>query len=178
MSRIGRKIIPVPPKVEISVANKLVSVKGPLGQLQWALKPGISVALSDGHLQVNREGNAPAVRALHGLVRAELHNMIAGVTKGYEKTLEMTGVGYKAQVQGQNIQLSVGYNQPVSFAVPKGIEVKVEKQTIIQLKGVDKRLVGQTAADMRAIKPPDVYKQKGIRYSGEVLRKKEGKTGK
>jgi large subunit ribosomal protein L6 len=160
------------------VANQVLSVKGPLGQLQWPLKPGISVALSDGNAQVNREGNAPEVRAMHGLVRAELANMIAGVTKGYEKTLEMTGVGYKAQVQGQNIQLSVGYNQPVSFPVPKGIEVKIDKQTIIMLKGVDKRLVGQTAANVRAIKPPDVYKQKGIRYSGETLRKKEGKTGK
>lgn len=178
MSRIGNKIIPIPPKVEISVANQVLSVKGPLGQLQWALKPGISVALSDGNVQVKREGNAPEVRAMHGLVRAELSNMIAGVTKGYEKTLEMTGVGYKAQVQGQNIQLSVGYNQPVSFPVPKGIEVKIDKQTIIMLKGVDKRLVGQTAANVRSIKPPDVYKQKGIRYSGEVLRKKEGKTGK
>ena len=178
MSRIGRKIIAVPPKVEVSVANQVVLVKGPLGQLQWQLKPGISVAASGGNVQVNREGNAPERRAMHGLVRAELNNMIAGVTKGYEKTLEMTGVGYKAQLQGQNLQLSVGYNQPVSFAVPKGIEVKIDKQTIILLKGIDKRLVGQTAANVRAIKPPDVYKQKGIRYSGEVLRKKEGKTGK
>lgn len=178
MSRIGRKIIAVPPKVEVSVANHVVSVKGPLGQLQWQLEPGISVAASGGNVQVNREGNAPETRAMHGLVRAELNNMIDGVTKGYEKTLEMTGVGYKAQMQGQNLQLSVGYNQPVSFTVPKGIDVKIDKQTIIQLKGIDKRLVGQTAANVRAIKPPDVYKQKGIRYSGEVLRKKEGKTGK
>lgn len=178
MSRIGRKIIAVPPKVEVSVANQKVSVKGPLGQLQWSLQPGISVAASDGNVQVNREGNVPAMRAMHGLVRAELSNMIDGVTKGYEKTLEMTGVGYKAQLQGQNLQLSVGYNQPVSFAVPKGIDVKIDKQTIILLKGIDKRLVGQTAANVRAIKPPDVYKQKGIRYLGEVLRKKAGKTGK
>jgi large subunit ribosomal protein L6 len=153
-------------------------VKGPLGQLQWPLKSGISVVVSGGTVQVSREGNAPEMRALHGLVRAELNNMIAGVTKGYEKTLEMTGVGYKAQMQGQNLQLSVGYNQPVSFAVPKGIDIKIDKQTIIQLKGIDKRLVGQTAANVRAVKSPDVYKQKGIRYSGEVLRKKEGKTGK
>ncbi len=178
MSRIGRKIIAIPPKVEVSVANQVVAVKGPLGQLQWPLKPGISVAVSSGNVQVGREGNAPEMRAMHGLVRAELSNMIAGVTKGYEKTLEMTGVGYKAQVQGQNLQLSVGYNQPVSFAVPKGIDIKIDKQTIILLKGIDKRLVGQTAANVRAIKPPDVYKQKGIRYSGEVLRKKAGKTGK
>jgi large subunit ribosomal protein L6 len=178
MSRIGRKIIAIPPKVEVAVANQTVAVKGPLGQLQWPLKSGISVVVSGGTVQVSREGNAPEMRALHGLVRAELNNMIAGVTKGYEKTLEMTGVGYKAQMQGQNLQLSVGYNQPVSFAVPKGIDIKIDKQTIIQLKGIDKRLVGQTAANVRAVKSPDVYKQKGIRYSGEVLRKKEGKTGK
>lgn len=178
MSRIGRKVIAVPQKVDVSVAGRTVSVKGPLGQLQWPLKAGIDVAVANGQVQVNRTGNDPAVRALHGLVRAELNNMIIGVTKGYEKTLEMTGVGYKALLQGQNLQLSVGYNQPVSFTVPKGVEVKVDKQTIIMLKGIDKRLVGQTASNMRAVKPPDVYKQKGIRYSGEVLRKKEGKTGK
>jgi len=178
MSRIGRKVIAVPQKVDVAVAGRTVSVKGPLGQLQWPLKSGIDVAVANGQVQVIRAGNEPSVRAMHGLVRAELNNMIAGVTKGYEKTLEMTGVGYKAQQQGQNLQLSVGYNQPVSFAVPKGIEVKIDKQTIILLKGIDKRLVGQTAANLRAVKPPDVYKQKGIRYSGEVLRKKEGKTGK
>ncbi|MBM4120229.1 MAG: 50S ribosomal protein L6 [Nitrospira sp.] len=178
MSRIGRKVIAVPQKVDVAVAGRTVSVKGPLGQLQWPLKSGIDVAVANGQVQVTRAGNEPSVRAMHGLVRAELNNMIAGVTKGYEKTLEMTGVGYKAQQQGQNLQLSVGYNQPVSFAVPKGIEVKIDKQTIILLKGIDKRLVGQTAANLRAVKPPDVYKQKGIRYSGEVLRKKEGKTGK
>lgn len=178
MSRIGRKAIVIPPKVEVSVADRMVAVKGPLGQLHWPLKPGISVVLSNGSLQVNREGDGPEMRALHGLVRAELNNMIVGVTRGYEKTLEMTGVGYKAQLQGNMLQLSVGYNQPVSFEVPKGIEVKIDKQTVIVLKGIDKRLVGQTAANLRAVKPPDVYKQKGIRYAGEVLRKKEGKTGK
>jgi large subunit ribosomal protein L6 len=178
MSRIGRKAIQIPPKVDVSVTDRIVTVKGPLGQLEWPLKPGIAVMLLNGSLQVNREGNTPELRALHGLVRAELNNIIIGVTKGYEKTLEMTGVGYKAQLQGQTLQLSVGYNQPVPFEVPKGIEVKIDKQTVIILKGIDKRLVGQTAANLRAIKPPDVYKQKGIRYAGEVLRKKEGKTGK
>lgn len=178
MSRIGRKAIVIPPKVQVTVADRMVTVKGPLGELHWPLKPGITVAVANGTVQVSREGDAPALRALHGLVRAELNNMIVGVTRGYEKTLEMTGVGYKAQVQGNTLQLSVGYNQPVSFEVPKGIEVKVDKQTVIMLKGIDKRLVGQTAANLRAVKPPDVYKQKGIRYSGEVLRKKEGKTGK
>lgn len=178
MSRIGRKPIAVPQKVEVAVAERVVSVKGPLGRLQWALKPGIDVAVVDGQVKVNRASNDQAARALHGLVRAELNNMIAGVTKGYERTLEMTGVGYKAQLQGQTLSLSVGYNQPVAYALPTGIEAKVDKQTVILIRGIDKRLVGQTAANVRAIKPPDVYKQKGIRYAGEVLRKKEGKTGK
>jgi large subunit ribosomal protein L6 len=178
MSRIGKKPIPLPPEVEVSVAGQTVTVKGPLGELTWQVQPGISVVASNGSLLVKRAGDTRQLRALHGLVRAELNNMIIGVTRGYEKTLEMTGVGYKAQLQGQTLLLNVGYTQPVSFEVPKGIEIKVDKQTVITLRGIDKRLVGQTAANLRAVKPPDVYKQKGIRYAGEVLRKKEGKTGK
>jgi large subunit ribosomal protein L6 len=115
---------------------------------------------------------------MHGLVRAELSNMIQGVTKGYEKAMEITGVGYKAQLQGREMSFNVGYINPVIFTVPQGIDVKVDKQTLVSIRGVDKRLVGQVAANIRSIKPPDVYKQKGIRYAGEVLRKKAGKTGK
>jgi len=132
----------------------------------------------DGRVQVSRSGDDADVRALHGLVRAELNNMIQGVTKGYERSLEITGVGYKAQVQGQTVNVSVGYTHPVEVVLPSGIQAKVDKQTMITIRGVDKRKVGQIAADFRRIKPPDVYKQKGIRYAGEVLRKKEGKTGK
>ncbi len=155
-----------------------VSVKGPLGRLEWPLAQGVSVTVADGRAQVGREGNDPHIRALHGLTRAELSNMIVGVTKGYEKNLEITGVGYKAQLQGQTLNLNVGYTHPVLFQIPKGIEAKVDKQTMITIKGIDKRLVGQAAANLRQIKVPDVYKQKGIRFVGEVLRKKEGKTGK
>jgi large subunit ribosomal protein L6 len=115
---------------------------------------------------------------MHGLVRAELNNMVQGVTKGYERNMEITGVGYKAAIQGRTMSFNVGYINPVQYPVPTGVDVKVDKQTLINIKGADKRLVGQVAANLRAIKPPDVYKQKGIRYSGEVLRKKEGKTGK
>jgi len=132
----------------------------------------------DGRVQVNRSADDAKVRALHGLVWAELNNMIVGVTKGYERTLEITGVGYKAQVQGQAVNLSVGYTHPVVFPLPAGIEAKVDKQTVITIRGIDKRTVGQVSANLRGIKPPDVYKQKGIRYAGEVLRKKAGKTGK
>jgi large subunit ribosomal protein L6 len=115
---------------------------------------------------------------MHGLVRAELSNMVQGVTKGYERNMEITGVGYKAAIQGRTMSFNVGYINPVQYAIPAGIDVKVDKQTLINIKGADKRLVGQVAANLRAIKPPDVYKQKGIRYAGEALRKKEGKTGK
>lgn len=178
MSRIGRKIIPIPSGVEVKVADHTVSVKGPLGRLEWRANPEISVASADGHVQVSRANDESNVKALHGLTRAEIQNMIVGVTKGYEKTLEITGVGYKAQVQGQKLTFNVGYTHPVEFALPKGIEAKIDKQTIITIKGIDKRMVGQVSANLRAVKPPDVYKQKGIRYAGEALRKKEGKTGK
>jgi large subunit ribosomal protein L6 len=178
MSRIGRKIIPIPAGVEVKVSDRTVAVKGPLGRLEWTLNPPISVTTVDGHVQVNRANEQTHTKALHGLTRAELQNMIVGVTKGYERTLEVTGVGYKAAVQGQKLSFNVGYTHPVEFPLPKGVEAKVDKQTIITVKGIDKRMVGQTAANLRAIKPPDVYKQKGIRYQGEQLRKKEGKTGK
>lgn len=178
MSRVGRKPIPIPAGVAVKVNDRLVSVKGPLGRLEWRVDSGIAVAVTDGHVQVVRSGDDAPLKALHGLTRAELNNMILGVTKGYERTLEITGVGYKAQVQGKTLNVSVGYTHPVVVDIPAGIEAKVDKQTVITLKGVDKRAVGQLAANLRGIKAPDVYKQKGIRYAGEVLRKKEGKTGK
>jgi large subunit ribosomal protein L6 len=178
MSRVGRKPIPIPAGVEVKTAAHVVSVKGPKGTLQWNVAQGVSVAVTDGHVQVSRATDESKMKALHGLVRAELNNMISGVTKGYEKTLEINGVGYKAQLQGQTMSLNIGYTHPVEFKLPKGIEAKVDKQTIITIRGIDKRLVGQVAANLRALKRPDVYKQKGIKYAGEVLRKKEGKTGK
>lgn len=178
MSRIGKQPIAIPGGVEVKVAGSTVSVKGPLGKLDWSLAPGITVSVEKSQVLVNRANEDRSVRALHGLVRAELNNMVHGVTKGYERSLEITGVGYKAQLQGRTMSFNVGYINPVVYQVPAGIDVKVDKQTLINIKGVDKRLVGQVAANLRAIKPPDVYKQKGVRYMGEVLRKKEGKTGK
>ena len=178
MSRIGNKPIPVPTGVDVNVSGSVVSVKGPLGKLEWMLKPGIGVTVDKGQVVVTRSTDERKIRAMHGLVRAELSNMVNGVTKGYERNMEITGVGYKAAIQGKTMSFNVGYINPVQYPVPAGIDVKVEKQTLINIKGADKRLVGQVAANLRAIKPPDVYKQKGIRYSGEVLRKKEGKTGK
>ena len=178
MSRIGKKPIAIPGGVEVKVAGSNVSVKGPLGKLDWAVARGVSVAVDQGQVVVSRSSEDRKIRALHGLVRAELNNMIHGVTKGYERSLEITGVGYKTQIQGRTMSFNVGYINPVVYQVPAGIDVKVDKQTLINVKGIDKRLVGQVAANLRAIKPPDVYKQKGVRFAGETLRKKEGKTGK
>ena len=178
MSRIGKKPIPVPPGVDVVVNGRTVTVKGPLGRLEWALVSEIQVSLTGDHVQVTRSSNDLKERALHGLVRAELNNMVLGVVKGYERSLEITGVGYKGQVQGNVMNLNVGFTHPIAYQIPDGIEAKIEKQTMITIRGIDKRKVGQVAADLRALKPPDVYKQKGIRYSGEKLRKKEGKTGK
>ena len=151
MSRIGRKPIPVPTGVDIKVAGQIVSVKGPMGKLDWRLTDGLSVGVTDGQLIVSRTGDARQLRAMHGLVRAELSNMVQGVTKGYEKAMEITGVGYKAQLQGREMSFNVGYINPVNFTVPQGIEVKVDKQTLISIRGVDKRLVGQVAANIRSI---------------------------
>lgn len=178
MSRVGRKPIPIPSGVEVKVADSQVSVKGPLGTLQWNVVEGIRVAVADGQVQVARKNDEPKYRALHGMVRAELNNLIHGVTKGYERTLEIQGVGYKGQVQGKKLSLTVGFTHPVEYALPDGIEAKVDKQTVVTVRGIDKRKVGQVAAHIRGLKAPDVYKQKGIRYAGERLRKKEGKTGK
>ena len=178
MSRIGKMPIAIPAGVEVKVAGPKVSIKGPLGKLDWALDEGLGAVVEGGQLLVSRSTEERNVRALHGLARAELSNMIQGVSKGYERSLEITGVGYKVALQGRTMSFNVGYINPVLYQVPAGIEVKVDKQTLINVKGVDKRLVGQVAANLRAIKLPDVYKQKGVRYMGEVLRKKEGKTGK
>jgi large subunit ribosomal protein L6 len=178
MSRIGKKPIPIPPGVDVKIAGSTVSVKGPLGKIDWSLSAGLGVSVADGQIVVGRSNENRQVRAMHGLTRAELSNIVQGVTKGYERNLEITGVGYKVAVQGRTMSFNVGYINPVVYPIPVGIDVKVDKQTLINVKGADKRLVGQVAANLRAIKPPDVYKQKGVRYAGEVLRKKAGKTGK
>ena len=178
MSRIGKKPILIPAGVDVKVVGPVVSVKGPLGKIDWSLSKGLGVSVTDGQLVVSRSNEDRQVRAMHGLTRAELSNIVQGVTKGYERNLEITGVGYKVAVQGRAMSFNVGYINPVIYPIPVGIDVKVEKQTLINVKGANKRVVGQVAANLRAIKPPDVYKQKGVRYTGEVLRKKAGKTGK
>jgi large subunit ribosomal protein L6 len=178
MSRIGKKPIPFPPGVEVRAEASRVSVKGPLGVLTRAIDPGITVSVSNGQVAVGRTSDVRQQRALHGLVRSDIRNMIEGVTTGYERVLEISGVGFKAGLAGRALNLSLGFTHPVIYRLPDGIEAKVDKQTIVTIRGIDKLLVGQTAADLRAIRPPDVYKAKGIKYAGEVLIRKEGKTGK
>jgi large subunit ribosomal protein L6 len=178
MSRIGRKPVPIVPGVEVKTAGQQISVKGPLGSLTREIPATITVSVAGAQVDVKRESDQRQQRALHGLVRNEIQNMMHGVTVGFERILEISGVGYKAAMTGRTISFSLGRTNPVVFPVPEGIEAKVDKQTIVTLKGVNKALVGQTAADIRALKPPDVYKAKGIKYTGEVLIRKEGKTGK
>ena len=178
MSRIGKKPVPLGKGVDVQVADQQVTVKGPLGQLSWGLKDGLSVEVRDGHVHVGRSNDTSTLKALHGLTRMEMNNLVEGVTKGYERTLELTGVGYRAQVQDQNLTLNVGFAHPVTMNIPQGVQASVDKQTVISVKGIDKRLVTQVAANIRGVRPPDVYKQKGIKYSGETLIKKAGKAGK
>ena len=178
MSRIGQKPVPLAKGVDVQVIDQQVTVKGPLGQLSWGLNDGVNVEVKNGHVHVGRSSDTPRLKALHGLTRMEMNNLVEGVAKGYEQTLELTGVGYRAQVQGQALTLNVGFAHPVIMNIPQGVSASVDKQTMISVKGIDKRLVTQVAANIRNVRPPDVYKQKGIKYSGETLIKKAGKAGK
>jgi large subunit ribosomal protein L6 len=178
MSRIGQAPITVPSGVEVTIAGDSVRVKGPKGQLERTLPEGIAIEQSGGELLVTRDGETKDVRALHGLVRSLVANMIQGVTEGYEKRLEIHGVGYRAAKAGNDIELSVGFSHTVRRSAPAGIEFDVPAPTRITIRGIDKELVGQTAADIRAIKKPEPYKAKGIRYEGEHIRRKAGKAAK
>ncbi|HEX2294426.1 MAG TPA: 50S ribosomal protein L6 [Actinomycetota bacterium] len=178
MSRIGQAPITIPSGVDVTIASGTVRVKGPKGQLERAVPEGISLEQSDGELRVTRAGESSDVRALHGLVRSLVANMIQGVTEGFEKRLEIHGVGYRAAKAGNDLELSVGFSHTVRKPAPAGIEFEVPQPTRITVRGIDKELVGQTAADIRAIKKPEPYKAKGIRYEGEHIRRKAGKAAK
>ena len=178
MSRIGLSPITVPSGVDVTISGRAVTVKGPKGQLERSVPEGITVVKNDGELRVSRSGDQREVKALHGLVRSLLANMVQGVTQGYEKRLEIHGVGYRAQKQGNDIELSVGFSHTVRKAAPSGIEFDVPQPTRITVRGIDKELVGQTAAEIRAIKKPEPYKAKGIRYEGEHIIRKGGKAAK
>jgi large subunit ribosomal protein L6 len=175
VSRIGRKPISVPDGVSIDVKPGAVSVKGPKGELSQAVSPDMKVDQSDGTLTVERPTDRGQHRALHGLTRSLIANMVEGVTDGYEKRLEIQGVGYRARLQGKSLELSVGYSHPISVTAPEGIEFEVPVPTQIIVRGIDKQLVGETAARIRRTRPPEPYKGKGVRYAGEHVRRKVGK---
>jgi large subunit ribosomal protein L6 len=175
MSRIGNKIIPVPAGVKIAIQPKSVEVQGPKGKMTVPLPAGIHFEQKDATLIAKRDSEEH--RALHGLARALVANAVTGVTTGFKKDLDIVGVGYRAEVKGKNVVLALGYSHPIEFPIPEGIVVTVEKQTHMTVAGANKNQVGQVAANLRALRPPDPYKQKGIRITGERLKKKAGKAG-
>jgi len=177
MSRIGRKPIPIAKGVKVAVADGTVAIEGPKGKLSVPLPGGITADVEDGNVQVKRPSDEQKDRALHGLVRSLIANAVEGVTNGFTKDLEIQGIGYKAAVEGKDVVLALGYSHPVRFPIPEGIQISIDKQVRMSIKGADKQTVGQVAADIRSLRAPDVYKGKGIRYVGEVVRKKVGKTG-
>lgn len=179
MSRIGKQPIELPPNVNVDILGSTIKVKGPKGELSYNLPEGIRASKSDSKIIVERETDSKVVKALHGLARSLILNMVNGVSAGYERTLEITGIGYRAQVKGNKIIFTLGYSHPIEYELPAGVTARVdEKQTTITLSGIDKQLIGQVAANIKALKMPDAYKGKGIRYSGERIKLKAGKTGK
>lgn len=178
MSRIGEAPITIPQAVEVKLEGEKLLVTGPKGSLNLILRPEVKVEINNGIILVKRQKDDKFSHAVHGLMRALINNMVKGVTEGWSKTLELVGVGYRASGEGDNLSLSVGYSHPVNISAPEGINFVVTDQTKIVISGIDKELVGQIAANIRGVKPPEVYKGKGIRYSGEYVRKKPGKAGK
>ncbi|PXA59068.1 50S ribosomal protein L6 [Staphylococcus pseudintermedius] len=178
MSRVGKKIIEIPSDVTVTIEGNTVSVKGPKGELSQTLNEEMTYKRDENTLEVVRPSDSKEHRTIHGTTRALINNMVQGVSKGYEKTLELIGVGYRAQVQGSKLVLNVGYSHPVEFEAAEGITFSVEKNTTVKVEGIDKELVGATASKIRDVRPPEPYKGKGIRYQGEYVRRKEGKTGK
>ena len=175
MSRIGRKPVTVPEAVSVEIGTGTIAVKGPKGELNQAFPQDMAVAQEDGSIVVSRPTDRGEHRALHGLTRSLIANMVEGVTDGFEKRLEIQGVGYRANLKGKNLELALGFSHPVSIAAPEGIEFEVPQPTEIIVRGIDKQLVGQTAADIRKRRPPEPYKGKGIRYKGEQVLRKVGK---
>ena len=179
MSRIGRLPVAVPAGVEVKIAeNNVVTVKGPKGTLERALPVEMSIKLEDGHVVVTRPSDLKKMKALHGLTRTLIQNMVTGVSQGYEKTLEVNGVGYRAAKSGNKLTLNLGYSHPVEMTDPEGVETVLEGQNKITVQGIDKEKVGQYAAEIRDKRRPEPYKGKGIKYADEVIRRKVGKTGK
>jgi large subunit ribosomal protein L6 len=175
MSRIGKQPIVVPQGVKVQIDDRAIRAEGPKGKLSQPVPAGLTAKLVNDHLVITREGDDRTVRAIHGLTRALVANMVHGVKDGFERKLEIVGIGYRAQLQGRNIQLALGYSHPVIFPLPETITADIERQVSITLRGPDKALLGETAAKLRSLRKPDPYKGKGIKYSDEVIRRKVGK---
>jgi large subunit ribosomal protein L6 len=176
MSRIGKQPIDIPPKVKVEVSGQKVHVEGPKGKLNWELPHRTSLKVADGKIIVSRDGDDAQAKALHGTSRALVHNMVKGVSEGFVKKLEIQGVGFKAAVQGNFVNLALGYSHPINYSIPEQVKVTVEENTKVTIEGPDKKVVGQVASEIRAFYPPEPYKGKGVRYSDEHVQRKEGKT--
>jgi large subunit ribosomal protein L6 len=178
MSRVGKMPVKIPEKVKVSVDANIVKVEGPKGKMSFPFNPTVKVAVDKGQVQVSRPDDSRLAKGLHGLTRTLIKNALEGVVKGYERGLEISGVGFKAELKGKQVHFTLGYSHPIAFDLPEGITAEVDpKQTKVIVRGVDKHLVGLTAAKIRALKPPEPYKGKGVKYSEEQIRRKEGKTG-
>ena len=177
MSRIGKKPVVLPKNVTATIDGQTIKVKGPRGELERRLHPALGVALEDGSVVVSRPDDEAEHKALHGLTRTLVSNMVEGVTKGFQKQLEIVGVGYKAETRPYGLQLALGFSHPVEYRAPKGIKLAAPQPTQITIEGADKEMVGQVAAELRGLRPPEPYKGKGIKYVGEQVRRKAGKAG-
>lgn len=177
MSRIGNAPIPLPDKVQVEAKDGEIHVKGPKGEMSTPLPEGIELSIEDGNAVLGRASDHPRHRSLHGLARSLAANAVHGVTEGYVRELEIVGIGYRGQVQGKTAVFTLGYSHPVEFEFPEGIEIEIQDNTKVFVRGIDKQKVGQTAAEIRSLRPPDTYKGKGIRYKGERLHLKVGKAG-
>jgi large subunit ribosomal protein L6 len=177
MPRIGKKPIALPKGVTVKIGSGSVEVQGPKGKLNQYVPPGIVFAQDDGSLVAKLERDEPALGKFHGLARSLVANAVTGVTEGFKKELDIVGIGYRAELKGKQVHFALGYSHPIVFDIPNGIDIAIDKQTHITVTGVDRQLVGQVAANIRRMRKPDPYKQKGVRYTGEVLKKKVGKTG-
>ena len=179
MSRIGKKPIPIPDKVQVTIDGSLVTVKGPKGELSHRFPVDMTIKQQDGQIVVERPTDQKRHRALHGMTRALIANMVSGVSEGFEKVLEIVGVGYRAEMQGQTLVMHLGYSHPIEVQPPQDVEFVVEERgRIVRVRGIDKQVVGQIAANIRKLRPPEPYKGKGVRYQGEYVRRKAGKAGK
>ncbi len=177
MSRIGNEPIPVPSGIKVALADGVFVAEGPKGKVSQPLVPGIGVEIEDGTVKVTRKNDSGPQRSRHGLMRSLLANAVLGVSEGFEKKLEIHGVGYRAEVQGKKVNFSLGYSHPVVYAIPEGVEIEIDKNNTISVRGASKQQVGQVAAEIRALRKPEPYKGKGIKYADEIIRRKAGKAG-